>query len=166
VLGYVEAGLEIAVQVEAAELPEPAHVVTAVGSGGTAAGLALGFRLAGLRTRVSGIVVSDALRLDRRALLRLARRSAALLERRGASGAAAVAAGLDLESLDRWIGPGYGHRTEAAERARAEAAAAGLRLDPVYTAKAMAATLALTRSGRLGGGPVLFVQTDGPRPVT
>jgi hypothetical protein len=30
----------------------------------------------------------------------------------------------------------------------------------------MAATLALTRSGRLGGGPVLFVQTDGPRPAT
>jgi len=163
-VGYVEAALEIAAQVEAGELPAPAHVVTAVGSGGTAAGLALGLRLAGLATRVTGIVVSDALRLDRRALLRLAGRSAALLDRRGARVATAVAADLDLDSLDGWIGAGYGHPTGAAERARAAAAAAGLELDPVYTAKAMAATLELARSGRLGTGPVLFLHTDGPRP--
>jgi D-cysteine desulfhydrase len=163
-VGYVEAALEIAAQVEAGELPEPNHVVTAVGSGGTAAGLALGLRLAGLRTRVAGIVVSDALRLDRRALLRLAARSAALLGRRGAAGVEAAAGDLDLDSLDGWIGAGYGHRTEAAERASTEATAAGLELDPVYTAKAMAATLELARSGRLGTGPVLFVHTDGPRP--
>jgi 1-aminocyclopropane-1-carboxylate deaminase/D-cysteine desulfhydrase-like pyridoxal-dependent ACC family enzyme len=39
----------------------------------------------------------------------------------------------------------------------------GLRLDPVYTAKAMAAALGLIASGRLEG-PVLFLHTDGPRP--
>ncbi len=165
-VGYVEAALEIAAQVDAGELPAPAHVVTAVGSGGTAAGLALGLRLAGLAARVVGVVVSDALRLDRRALLRLAGRSATLLDRHGARGAAVVADGLDLASLGGWIGAGYGHRTEAAERARTEAEAAGLGLDPVYTAKAMAATLELARSGRFGAGPVLFVHTDGPRPPT
>lgn len=165
-IGYVEAAFEIAAQVEAGELPAPAHVVTAVGSGGTAAGLALGLAIVGLPARVTGIVVSDALRLDRRALLRLAGRAAALLERRGAGGTAAVAADLDLDSLEGWIGPGYGQRTEAAERARAEAGAAGLGLDPVYTAKAMAATLELARSGRFGAGPVLFIHTDGPRPPT
>lgn len=162
--GYVEAALEIAAQVEADELPEPAHVIAAVGSGGTAAGLVLGLRLAGLRSKVIGIVVSDALPLDRRTLLRLAGRTAALLERRGARGVAALASGLDLDSLGGWIGAGYGHRTETGERARIEAEAIGLRLDPVYTAKAMAATLELARSGRLGEGPVLFVHTDGPRP--
>lgn len=163
-LGYVEAALEIVAQIDAGELPVPAHVVTAVGSGGTAAGLALGLALADLPTRVTGFVVGDALPLDRRAVLRLARRAAGLLERRGARGAAAVGGELDLASLDGWIGPGYGHRTEAAERAQSEAAAVGLRLDPVYTGKAMAGTLELARSGRLGAGPVLFVHTDGPRP--
>jgi len=163
-VGYVEAALEIAAQVEAGALPAPAHVITAVGSGGTAAGLALGLRLAGLDTRVTGVVVNDALRLDRRALLRLAGRTADLLERRGARGVAALTAGLALESLGGWVGAGYGHRTAAGERSREEAEAAGLRLDPVYTAKAMAATLALARSGRLGRGPVLFIHTDGPRP--
>ena len=137
-----------------------------MGSGGTAAGLALGLRLAGLRSTVTGIVVNDTLRLDRRALIRLARRSAELLASRGAEPARAAAAGLRIESLTDWLGAGYGHRTEASERARLRAEEAGLRLDPVYTAKAMAATLALSAAGRFGGGPVLFVQTDGPRAST
>ncbi|MGW4284332.1 pyridoxal-phosphate dependent enzyme, partial [Nocardia sp. NPDC004750] len=58
-LGYVEVACELAAQIAAGELPEPGHIVTAVGSGGTAAGLALGLRLAGLRTRVVGVVVND-----------------------------------------------------------------------------------------------------------
>jgi len=41
--------------------------------------------------------------------------------------------------------------------------AEGLELDPVYTAKAMAALLALARDGRIGGGPVVFLNTNGPR---
>ncbi|MGE0067137.1 MAG: pyridoxal-phosphate dependent enzyme, partial [Solirubrobacterales bacterium] len=141
---------------------EPAHVVVPVGTGGTAAGLALGFQLAGLRTRVVGIVVNDQLRLDPPALARLARRTAALLERRGADlGSIRTDPGM-LELTREQIGAGYGHRTEAAARATALAARDRLALDPVYTAKAMAGLLELRERGRLGG-PVLFVQTDGPR---
>ncbi|MDQ3725929.1 MAG: hypothetical protein M3335_08615, partial [Actinomycetota bacterium] len=54
------------------------------------------------------------------------------------------------------------HPTEAAARAAGSAAAEGLSLDPVYTAKAMAGLLALRAEGRLAH-PVLFVHTDGPR---
>src|ERR1700755_919837 len=78
------AALEIAAQVEDGSCPEPAQVIVPVGPGGTAAGLALGFQLVGLRTRVVGVVVNDQLRLDGRVIARLARRTAALLERRGA----------------------------------------------------------------------------------
>ena len=161
-LGYVEAALEIAAQVEDGSLPEPAHIVVPVGTGGTAAGLALGLQLAGLRTRVVGIVVNDQLRLDPPVLVRLARRTARLLESRGA-----LFGGLRLEpdmlDLTRdQIGAGYGHPTEAATHAAALAAEDGLPLDPVYTAKAMAGLLALRAEGRLGD-PVLFVHTDGPR---
>jgi D-cysteine desulfhydrase len=161
-LGYVEAALEIAAQVEDGSLPEPAHVIVPVGTGGTAAGLALGFQLAGLCTRVVGIVVNDQLRLDPPVLARLARRSAKLLERRGAS-LGPLRLEPDLLDLTRdQIGAGYGHRTEAAERAASVAARDGLALDPVYTAKAMAGLLALRARGRLRE-PVLFVHTDGPR---
>jgi D-cysteine desulfhydrase len=161
-LGYIEAALEIAAQVEEGALPEPAHVVVAVGTGGTAAGLALGLQLAGLRTRVVGVVVNDQLRLDPPVFARLARRTAALLERRGAR-LGELRLEPDMLDLNRdQIGSGYGHRTEAATRAAALAAEEQLALDPVYTAKAMAGLLALRAKGRLGE-PVLFVHTDGPR---
>jgi D-cysteine desulfhydrase len=72
---------------------------------------------------------------------------------------------LEPEMLDLTrdqIGAGYGHSTEAAERAAVTAAEEGLSLDPVYTAKAMAGLSALRAEGRLAG-PALFVHTDGPR---
>ncbi len=161
-LGYVEAALEIAAQVADGALPEPAHVVVPVGTGGTAAGLALGFQIAGLRTRVLGVVVNDQLRLDATVLVRLARRSAALLERRGARpGQLQLEPGM-LDLTRDQIGAGYGHSTEAATHAAALAAEERLALDPVYTAKAMAGLLALREAGRLDDR-VLFVHTDGPR---
>ena len=66
-LGYVETALEIAEQVRAGLLPEPATVVTAVGSGGTAAGLTLGLRMAGRRHRVVAAHAGRARRRPRRA---------------------------------------------------------------------------------------------------
>jgi len=161
-LGYVEAALEIAAQVEAGSLPEPAHVVVPVGTGGTAAGLALGFQLAGMRTCVAGIVVNDQLRLDPPVLARLARRTAKLLERRGAQLGQTRIEPEMLDLTHDQIGAGYGHRTEAAARAAALATDEGLALDPVYGAKAMAGLLSLRKDGRLRD-PVLFVHTDGPR---
>jgi len=93
---------------------------------------------------------------------RLARRTAKLLERRGAP-LGRLRLEPDMLGLTRdQIGAGYGHPTEAAARATALAAEEGLALDPVYTAKAMAGLLALRADGHLGD-PVLFVHTDGPR---
>lgn len=161
-LGYVEAALEIAAQVEEGTLPEPAHAVVPVGTGGTAAGLALGFQLAGMRTRVVGVVVNDQLRLDPPVIARLARRTAKLLERRGARlGDLSIRPEM-LDLTRDQIGAGYGHPTEVAARAIDLAAGEGLALDPVYTAKAMAGLLALREEGHLDD-PVLFIHTDGPR---
>ena len=67
-LGFVSAGLELAAQVEAGALPEPAQLFVAVGTGGTAAGLALGLRLGGLATRIVAVRVSDILPPGRRRL--------------------------------------------------------------------------------------------------
>ncbi|MGW5419780.1 1-aminocyclopropane-1-carboxylate deaminase/D-cysteine desulfhydrase [Streptomyces sp. NPDC003943] len=164
-LGAAEIALELGAQVEAGELPEPAWLVTAVGSGGTAAGLALGLRLAGLRTRVLGVVVNDTLRLDSGALLGLARRSAALLRARGAELAGDAVPVPDTIRIETaWLGSGYAHPTSVGDQALARASAqAGLALERTYTAKALAALLDLDATGRLDGGPVLFLQTHGPR---
>ncbi|RMI29639.1 1-aminocyclopropane-1-carboxylate deaminase/D-cysteine desulfhydrase [Nocardia stercoris] len=160
VLGYVEAAFELAAQVAAGELPEPAHIVTAVGSGGTAAGLLLGLELAGLhRTEVVAVVVNDTLRLDRGSLTRSARRTADLLSARGAELPALRLAPDRLRVVTDQLGPGYGHATAAGRDAHE--LVPHLPLEPVYTAKAFAALLDL--AGGAAAGPVVFLQTNGPR---
>lgn len=158
-LGYVETALEIAAQVTAGELPEPATVVAPVGSGGTAAGLALGFRLAGLRTRVLGAVVNDSFPLDAPVLAALANRTAALLESRGAVGLPRLTPA-DLSTRDDWLGTTYGDPTPASTAMVQRAAGLGLELEPVYTGKALAAVDDL---GTTLPGPVLWLNTHGPR---
>jgi D-cysteine desulfhydrase len=165
ILGYVEAALELGEQVAAGALPEPAHVAVPVGSGGTLAGLALGLRLAGLRSRAVGVVVNDRMRLDAGRTARLAGRAAALLRGRGAALPASAEVSPDDVLLVRdQLGAGYGHATaEGAAAAELLRDADGLALDPVYGAKAMAGLLAMVRRGELAGGPVLFVATGDSR---
>lgn len=158
-LGYVEAALEIAAQVEAGELPEPGTCLVPVGSGGTVAGLALGFRIAGLRTRVLGVVVNDSLPLDAPRLVALANRTGDLLARRGASGIPSLAVG-DLDARDDWLGETYGDPTPESVGMVSAAAQVGLDLEPVYTGKALAA---LADLGTSLPGPVLWLNTHGPR---
>jgi D-cysteine desulfhydrase len=163
-LGYVEAAFELAAQVQDGALPEPSHVVVALGSGGTTAGLMLGLRLAQLRTRVVGVVVNDALRLDARAMVRLARRTERLLRHRGAQLPPVALDEPDVTIVRDWLGLGYGHGTPDGTRAQTAASEReGLSLDPVYTAKAMAALMAMNADHRFGKGPVLYLHTDGPR---
>ena len=60
--GYIEAVRELEAQLAdraAAGLPEVTHIVFACGSGGTAAGLALGAHLSGLKAKVHGVGVCD-----------------------------------------------------------------------------------------------------------
>ncbi len=158
-LGYVETALEIAAQVAAGELPEPATVVAPIGSGGTAAGLTLGFRLAGLQTRVFGAVVNDAFPLDAPVIARLANATADLLRSRGAGEIPTIAAA-DLTTADDWLGTTYGDPTPASIEMVARAREIGLDLEPVYTGKALAAVRDL---GSALPGPVLWLNTHGPR---
>jgi D-cysteine desulfhydrase len=158
-LGYVETALEIAAQVAQGELPEPATVVVPIGSGGTAAGLVLGLRLAGLRSRVLGAVVNDSFPLDAPVIARLANRTARLLGAHGAPGLPPIAP-TDLVTRSDWLGATYGDPTPASMRMVVAAASAGIDLEPVYTGKALAAAADL--ADQLPG-PVLWLNTHGPR---
>lgn len=158
-LGYVDAALELAAQVERGELPAPAHVIVALGSGGTAAGLVLGLRLAGLHSRLLAIQVNDRTPLDAARVARLAERARRLLERRGAKVPGGAITATDILVEKRWLGAGYGHRTPEAEQAIELCREEGLELEPVYTGKTMAALLALRARGELGDGPLLYWHT-------
>ncbi len=157
-LGYVSAAAELADQIARGELPIPDVIVTALGSGGTVAGLALGLTATGLRTRVHAVAVSAPVPLIRFMTSSLIKRVA-----RGLPGVSAEQA-LGRVTVDGgFLGKGYGFLTEDGERASDEAQGAGLTLDPTYTAKAFAAALARVRAGP--PGTVLFWHTLSSAPL-
>ena len=162
-LGYVDAAHELADQIARDELPEPSHVVVSLGSGGTSAGLLAGIRLAGLRSRLVCVLVSDVAPVTSRKIARLARRALALVGRHGTTVDVAVPGDGDVEIERGWLGRGYGHATPEAEGAtRLLGERAGVRLDSVYTSKTVAAVLDLNRRGAFGAGPVLYWHTYAP----
>lgn len=156
-LGYVDAALELAEQIAAGNLPEPDAIFVPLGSGGTVAGLVLGLRLAGLRTRVVGVLVTDILPPSPRRLRALARAAA----RRLAPDVAMPPLALDDFEIDRdFVGPAYGAPTEAAEAARALAAdLEDVALETTYTGKCLAALLARAGTDRWRGRTLLFWNT-------
>ena len=150
-LGYVEAGLELAQQMP----PAADCVVTALGSGGTAVGLALGLAWGGCDAEVLAPLVSSPLVANRVVLSALEAGTRALL----ATGGVAPPR-TRLRALTGYVGPGYGQSSEEGTRAAREAEALGVAVERTYTAKAFAAALDARRRGR----HVVFVQTwAGPR---
>lgn len=159
-IGYVDAALELAEQVRAGEIPEPEWIYVASGSGGTVAGLLLGLRLAGLRSRIAAVSVTDLLPPSPAKASFLARRC--LRHLRGLDAAVPdvkVDPGM-IRLVESFVGPSYGAPTPEAEAALDFLQASeGLTLETTYTAKCLAALLDDVRAGRLAGKPVLFWNT-------
>ena len=123
-------------QVRRGELPEPDVCVVALGSGGTAGGLAAGFEAEGLRDARRGRVrVDAALGARASSALWLARACARRVRVK-----ATVATMRRRMTMDaRFLGAGYGHATAAGDEAtRVARALGGITLDPTYTAKTFA----------------------------
>jgi D-cysteine desulfhydrase len=158
-VGFVSAGLELAEQVRAGVCPEPTMIFVPVGSGGSMVGLVLGLRLAGLRSSVQGVLVTDILPPSPRRLARAARGTLRLLRRADPSVPELRLRPEDFPLSRDQLGSGYGAPTPASNEAVAAAAALGLRLDTTYTGKALATLRARAAHGALGAGPVLFWDT-------
>lgn len=133
VLGHLLAALELPAQLDG---PLPDAIVVPLGTGGTAAGIALGVAWLGWPTRVIAVRVAPRVVANRWRTLGLARQAAHLLERLGLQIRNPQSA-IRLDVVDG-LGAGYGHPTSAGERARAIAAEHGLTLDSTYGAKAFA----------------------------
>jgi D-cysteine desulfhydrase len=153
ILGHVDAALELANQIAAGECPVPARIVVPLGSGGTAAGLALGLELAGLPTRVVGVRVVSRIVANRVRVLRFAARAARLIEKLAPGARVPRVAPDRLAVAEGYFGGAYGRETTegrgAADRFRGEHGPA--MLEPTYSAKAFAAAMA-----RCDGQPTLF----------
>ncbi len=158
-VGFVSAGLELAEQIRAGLLPEPATIFVPVGTGGTMAGLWLGLRLAGLATRVVGVVVTDILPPSPSRLARAARATLRLLRRADPSVRGVEIRASDFPLVRDQLGAGYGAPTAAAQDAVAAAERLGLRLETTYTGKALAALRDALAGPDQPAAPVLFWNT-------
>ena len=145
-------------------MPRPDAVYLPAGTLGTAAGLALGFALAGLSTRIIATRITSRLVANTRWLAQLVQMAAQELTTAGIPAAAQVAAAAErapalVELRHDQLGRGYGFPTPAGEAAAELFAAAGLRVDPTYTAKAAAQLVAAARERP--GQVLLFWHTLG-----
>ncbi|MDY6794730.1 MAG: pyridoxal-phosphate dependent enzyme [Actinomycetota bacterium] len=158
-IGYVNGGMEIAQQVRKGLIPEPAVVITAMGTHGTAAGLWLGLRMGGLASRVVGVAVVEKTLCNPYLWARLARRTASLLSCLDPGIEAPRARPSDLCFVGDYLGRGYGFVTpEDVAAIRDLWELEGLKLEGTYTGKAMAAALDIARE-LAAGESILFVNT-------
>ncbi|MDQ3032344.1 MAG: pyridoxal-phosphate dependent enzyme [Myxococcota bacterium] len=166
-VGYVDAMLELAQQVERGELPRPDAIVLPTGSSGTLAALALGAAWLGWDTEIVGVRIAPWIACNRLTI-----------------GAVIAATDRFLHQHDptRWkrqsrrarfslhhgaIGPGYGHPTpasiEAIEQVRALTGAPG---EVTYSGKALVGLRAIAREPRWRGKNLLLWNTlSTPRPT-
>jgi D-cysteine desulfhydrase len=160
-LGHVNAALELAEQIRSGELPEPSEVMVPLGSGGTTAGLALGFAIAGLRTTIVAARVVPRILGRKGRILRLAAATASYIER--ITGERLPRPDAALVRIDNGVyGGGYGWMLDrAADQARRVLEMTGLALDDTYSAKAFIAALESKSPG-----PRLFWSTFDGRWLT
>jgi D-cysteine desulfhydrase family pyridoxal phosphate-dependent enzyme len=155
-LAYFEALLEIYEQtVNSRQLPD--HIFIASGSGATQAGLLVAAKALGLRTRISGICVSDKKEDFLPAIKQIALELVEIME-------------LELELkedeiilFDEYLGLGYGQVTEEVSNIiKFLLNKEGLVLDPVYTSKVMVGLVDLVRKKYFSANDrVLFIHTGG-----
>jgi 1-aminocyclopropane-1-carboxylate deaminase/D-cysteine desulfhydrase-like pyridoxal-dependent ACC family enzyme len=142
VIGFVNAGLEVAAQIEAAGVDVPDRLYVANGTMGTAAGLALGLALANIPTEIHAVRVTHEYIANPLAMQRLISKTAMMMHRLDPSIPADIATRTKLCFRDEFFADGYAQSNPATDRAidigREEF---GLTLDTTYSGKAMAALL-------------------------
>jgi D-cysteine desulfhydrase len=151
ILGHVNAGLELVEQIDRGDAPEPRYVVVPLGTGGTAAGLALAFAIAERDITVVGARVVPWIVARRGRVKHLARATARLIEQHSQTEVPTIRADR-FEIAEDTYGGAYGRETDAgraaAERLRT---VSQVGLDATYSAKAFAHAL-----DRALHGPTLF----------
>jgi 1-aminocyclopropane-1-carboxylate deaminase/D-cysteine desulfhydrase-like pyridoxal-dependent ACC family enzyme len=159
-VGFVAAAFELADQLERHSLSAPDLVYVALGSGGTAVGLALGLAAAGLPTNVVAVRVTELKHANENKTTKLWRETVTLLR-----GADPTFPALDpdrtrLSIRHDFFGDGYAvpipQATEAIDLMQRHE---GLRLDVAYTGKTLACLIADSRRGVLAKKRVLFWNT-------
>lgn len=148
-LGFVNAALELAEQIK------PDVIYLPMGTGGTFAGLLVGLKLTGLKTRIEAIRVVDP---AFRNAIHIKNICDELCKKMGKTDQ--VINKNDITIRDDFFGDGYGIPTPEAEEAVLQfKSLENIHLETTYTGKTVAALLHDLKSGRLEGQTVLYWNT-------
>lgn len=161
VVGYVNAAFELADQIAAGELPDPARLYVAGGTAGTCAGLVLGLKAAQLKTRVHVVRVTGESFFNAPRLIGLANQTSQLLHHADSTFPQLTVDENDFTLRHEFYGGGYGVQTEEGNQAVALFNETdGIKLEGTYTGKTAAALIQDCRDHKdIKDAPVLFWNT-------
>jgi D-cysteine desulfhydrase len=166
-VGYVNAAFELRDQIVAGECPEPDLIYVPLGSMGTASGLMLGLKAAGLKARVIPVRVIEERMASPKSMVRLIQQTARLLAKADPSFPRVTISEADLSIRNDCLGEGYACFTEKAVKAcHLVKAEEGIVLNGSYSAKAFAALLDDAAQGSLKGKTVLYWNTYNSRDLS
>lgn len=164
VVGYVNAGLECASQVEKGVIPAPDHIYLPLGTMGTAAGLVLGMKVAGLSAKVHAVRVVPHHVANEEVFFSLLKRTNELLHALDESFPLCEIGNDDIIIHEEYFGGTYGYFTEeAVAAARLFRQHDSIHLDGTYSAKAAAAFL--HHAEKCEKENLLFWNTKNSRPI-
>lgn len=141
-VGFVNAGIELGLQITEEDLDTPNRIYMANGTMGSVAGLAIGLELAGIDAEIHAVRVADNRFSRREVMERLIEKTAGLLNRFDPSIPADAGSRTPVTWRDDYFAGAYAAVDDATQRAVDIAASQlNLQLETTYTGKAMAAML-------------------------
>jgi len=163
-IGYVNAGFELKEQVASGLMPEPDKIYLPLGTMGTAVGLTIGLKAAGLKTRVVSVRVADVKYGNKEKFVKLYKKTLALILSMDSSFPRVEITDDEVDIRHDFFGGQYARFTEQGMAAlNLVAKSEGIRLDGTYTGKAMAALIDQVRGHGTRNEVILFWNTYNAR---
>ncbi len=159
-LGFVEAALQLAKQVESGIMPEPEKIFLPIGSMGTYAGLAVGLKLAGMETNLVGVRVTDIGMTNEKKTAKMINETFKHLAKQSDDIPQLSVSAEEVNINHEFAGPCYGAVTkEGLDAIQLIRVSEGIHLDTTYSGKALACMLKHIRESESSKGPILFWNT-------
>jgi len=165
VCGYVNAAFELKEQIQREVVPEPKTIYVAMGTMGTAVGLVLGLKAAGLKSKVVAVSVVPSFISDHDKFMALFESTNRMLHEKDSSFPIIELTHDDFVIDSGFLGMEYGHiTTESSKAVECLKEAEEIKLEGVYTGKACASFLQAAKNDNRNG-PLLFWNTKSSAPL-
>lgn len=165
VCGYINSAFELKEQIQRGVIPEPRTIYVAMGTMGTAVGLILGLKAAGLKSKVVAVRVVPSFISDYDEFIALFESTNRMLHDKDPSFPLIELTHDDFAIDSDYLGMGYGHiTTESSKAVQCLKETEDIKLDGVYTGKAFASFLQAAGNDKCNG-PLLFWNTKSSAPL-